>query len=117
MALAAISKVLYGDAELAVAIEGSPKVPSILDSYSSVLERQPSKKKHQNPGRMLNPVRYEPRQASCPKSHHAGLATPSSTLHSTEWRHWILMAETHSVNEARGLNYCESLMTAISATT
>ena len=66
MALAAISKVLYGDAELAVAIEGSPKVPSILDSYSSVLERQPSKKKHQNPGRMLNPVKYEPRQRPVP---------------------------------------------------
>lgn len=59
-------KALYGDAELAVGFEGSLKVPSILDNYSSVLERQPLKKRHQDPGRMLNPVRYEPRQRRVP---------------------------------------------------
>ena len=32
-------KASCGDAELAVGFEGSSKVPSILDNYSSVLER------------------------------------------------------------------------------
>ena len=69
-------KALWGDAELAFGFEGSSRVPSILDNYSSVLESQPPKKKHQNLGSMLSPVRYEPRQRLfLGQSHHAGLAT------------------------------------------